>query len=508
MKRFIGVFCAVLLAATLGVAPSGTRISESKIGPRLTRVLSHVASTDTVMVWVFFKDKGPESLTRTYTRSVVSERSFARRLKVKDSASAVDSTDWPVNPAYVREIAEIVLVRHPSRWFNAVSVFATKEQIYTLSLLPIVDGIEITSRLVLQAVPDTGPARYEPEKTSEPSPYVLNYGPSLRQVEQLNIPALHDRGNNGQGVLIALMDAGFPRLDHEAFSSMKIIATYDFVEHRTDVTPSDGSGGHGTMTLSTIGGYKPGELIGPAFGATYVLARTEIERTETPVEEDNWIAAIEWADSIGVDITSTSLGYLGYDYPYDDLTWKDMNGNTALITRAADMAVSKGILVVNSAGNTPNYTVGVSGRIERDSLGRIIYLDHNTLGAPADGDSVLTAGAVDAGGGRASFSSVGPTTSNPPRIKPDVMAMGVSVYVAVPGSQRSYGRVDGTSFSCPLTAGLGAIILRDVPTATPMEIIAALHAVGSRAANPDNLYGWGIPDAVAAIEYLKKRKKP
>ncbi len=170
-------------------------------------------------------------------------------------------------------------------------------------------------------------------------------------------------------------------------------------------------------TLSTIGGYTSGTLIGPAYGASYILLRTENDSSETPFEEDKWIAGIEWADSIGVQVTSTSLGYLDYDAPYKSWTWQDMNGRTTPISRAAAMAVRKGIIVVNSAGNNgigPNFP------------------NQNTLNAPADADSVLAVGALTPAGSRASFSSVGPTTSIPPRIKPDVMAQGTSVVVADP----------------------------------------------------------------------------
>ena len=256
------------------------------------------------------------------------------------------------------------------------------------------------------------------------------------------------------------------------------------------------------MTLSAAAGYKPGQLIGPAYCASYVLARTEVATSETPVEEDNWVRAIEWADSIGIDIASTSLGYLDYD-PRDtvdgpeDWTWKDMDGNTTLITRAADMAASKGILVFNSAGNGGENPL------------------HNTLGAPADGDSIIAVGAVfgkDITGStgkilfvkkeRAFFSSVGPTTGKDPRIKPDIMAMGIYVYLAHPNDPRLYTESHGTSFACPVAAGAAALLLRDHPEATPMQIRDALRLTADNAKNPDNRYGWGVPDLVAALKYL------
>ncbi len=196
------------------------------------------------------------------------------------------------------------------------------------------------------------------------------------------------------------------------------------------------------------------------------------------------MAAIEWADSIGVQVTSTSLGYLDYNPPYTSWTWLDMNGRTTVITRVAAMAVRKGIVVVNSAGNEGFNSL------------------HNTLNAPADGDSVVAAGAVDPSGNRASFSSVGPTTANPPRIKPDVMAQGVSVLTASAYTTTGYGLSQGTSFACPLTAGVAALLVKANPTAPPMRIVEAMKLTASNAAAPDNLIGWGILNAGAALHYL------
>jgi subtilisin family serine protease len=315
----------------------------------------------------------------------------------------------------------------------------------------------------------------------------LDYGESYVQDSLINVPAVHNTGNYAQGVLIGMFDNGVRLPDHEAFDSLHIVATYDFVDHKVSVVPNNPDpsfGSHGVYTLSTIGGNKAGQLIGPAFGASYLLARTENDSSETPIEEDNWVAAMEWADSIGVDVTSTSLGYFNYEPPYESWTWEDMNGNTTVITRAADMAVARGIVVVNSAGNAGTNP------------------DHNSLVAPADGDSVLSIGAVWSTGERANFSSVGPTTSIPPRIKPDVMAQGVNVYVASGINHDGYGTVSGTSLSCPLVAGVAALIIHARPDATPVEIADAMRNTASNADAPDNQYGWGIVDAMAAIGYL------
>ena len=218
----------------------------------------------------------------------------------------------------------------------------------------------------------------------------FNYGSSFTQLNQITVPQVHDLGYTGAGVTICLMDNGFDRwTTHQVFSSMNVIATWDFVDGDADVENGNvGIGWHGISTLSLIGGFYEGQLIGPAFGADFILTRTEDNDSETPIEEDNWIAAMEWADTIGVDLTSTSLGYLVFDDSVGfNYTWQDMDGNTCRITNGADYAVSIGIFVANSAGNN-GYNAS-----------------HNTLNAPADGDSVIAVGSVTSSGSRSSFSS-------------------------------------------------------------------------------------------------------
>jgi subtilisin family serine protease len=218
--------------------------------------------------------------------------------------------------------------------------------------------------------------------------------------------------------------------------------------------------------------------VGPAFGAHFILAKTENTDSETPVEEDNWAAAAEWAESLGADVISSSLGYLEYDSPFPSYTFRDMNGQTAISTRAAEMAAARGVVVVSSAGN--------SGPDPQ----------HNTLGAPADGAHVLAIGAVTAAGTRTSFSSVGPSADG--RVKPDLAAQGQAVRVALPGTVNRYGTANGTSFSCPLTAGVVALLLQVNPGAGVDDVAAVLKATASQAAAPDNLLGWGIVNAHAA----------
>lgn len=479
------IYLSILL---IPVLCNSNAYGTGRMEPRLAYALANAGDDETVVAWVFFTDKGPAQ-SDVLPSTLVSPRSLQRRLKVRSLQTVVDYSDVPLHDGYVQSVAEMVgRIRQRSKWFNAVSVEATPRQIELLLSLPFVEHVDLVARFANDnSEVETGLIQKEASPPSTSSIYDFNYGPSLNQVQQINVPAVHNTGNYAQGVMVGVFDNGFRLPNHEAFAMMDIIATYDFVDHKVSVVPNNPSsayGSHGVNTLSTIGGNSPGHLIGPAFGATFILARTENDSSETPIEEDNWVAAIEWADSIGVDVTSTSLGYLDYTSPFPSWTWEDMNGNTTVITRAADMAVGRGILVLNSAGN------GGSNPSQ------------NTLGAPADGDSVLAIGAVTASGARSGFSSVGPTTDIPPRIKPDIMAQGSSVVVASSTNPTGYGTSQGTSFSCPLAAGAAALVLHAVPAATPMQVAAALKATASNATNPNNLMGWGIIDAQAAITYL------
>lgn len=477
------------LAAIAQLLLTSIGICSGKLTERLESCLRSRGTDNKVIAWVFFSDKGrQEALKTSVPHSVVSHRSILRRQKMRRPEGIVDYTDLPVEQSYVEALsARGAHVRQCSKWFNCASISATPAQIRQIEDLSFVTKLD----LVWRARGNPAPEATSPTKASLQNDQVLDfdYGFSIDQVSLINIPAVHNLGNYGQGVVIGDFDNGFCLLQHEAFDSLRprIIATYDFVDHKVSVVPNNpnpGFGAHGIVTLSTLAGFAPGNLIGPAFGAEFILARTENDSSETPIEEDNWLAAIEWADSVGVDVTSTSLGYLTYDPPYTSWTWQDMNGNTTLITRAADMAVAKGIVVVNSAGNNG------------------LNISHNTLNAPADGDSVITVGAVTPQGVRAGFSSVGPTTSNPPRIKPDIMATGTTIRCASATDPHAYQYQQGTSLSCPLAAGVAAMLLHARPTATPIEVANALRLTASQASVPDNLMGWGVINALAAVRYI------
>jgi hypothetical protein len=445
----------------------------------------HKPSSSEVLVWIFFTDKGSDINTlKKYHSNIVSEKSIQRRKKVIKEDNPLDITDFRVNQNYIEQIENLGLkIKRQSKWLNAISVYADREKLTQIQKLPFVTSIDVVYQLPSgKVVNDENPEFNKPSVQPE-GVHSYNYGNSFTQLQQMNVPAVHDLGIKGQGVTIAVLDAGFNRLSHEVFATMNIIAAWDFVNNDANVGDHGdmGEGSHGTQTLSTIGGFKEGKLIGPAFNSSFILAKTENTDSETPIEEDNWIAAIEWADSIGVDVSSTSLGYIDFDFPYTSYTWQSMDGNTCRITIAADLAVKKGIVVLNSAGNEGMATLT------------------NTLGAPADGDSVIAVGAVTSSGIRSSFSSVGNTVDG--RIKPDIMAMGSSVTVASPYSNTTTTTSSGTSFSCPLAAGVAALVLSHNPNLTPIQVRDALRSTASNALTPDRLMGWGIVNAMAAINF-------
>jgi len=481
----------VLVSALLILASVTYASSPAPLGKLLSRQYTAMKASDPIVVLVYFKDKGARHTSSFNDASrLLSPASIERRLRFRSPDRVIDESDYPLNSSYVESVSRMVMnVRHELKWFNAVSVTATKEEIESIRQLPFVSQVEMVGRWKKKQDEIAQPLGKEPTPPAQPlGTTSLNYGTSFNQVNTIHVPPVHDLGIFGQGVVICLMDNGFRNPLHQAFDSMVIIATHDFVDHKTSVIPNDPDatfGSHGIWTLSTIGGNFPGQLIGPAFKAHFLLTRTENDSSETPIEEDNWVAALQWADSIGVDVTSTSLGYLGFDAPYTSLTAADMNGHTAIISQAAAHGAALGIVVVNAAGNNGG----------GDGI-------HNTLNAPADADSIITAGAIDATGTRAVFSSVGPTTDIPARIKPDVMAMGVSTKAASSTDTVGYVSVSGTSFACPLSAGVAALIRSANPSLTPLQVRDAMRNTANNAATPNNLYGWGILNADSALKYF------
>jgi subtilisin family serine protease len=458
-----------LLLAVLAMGPS-PKLSDDLRGALQTH------STARETAWVFFADKGVQSASAG--RATLTPRALSRR--ALRGEVTLSPEDVPLVPTYVDAVrAGVLRLRNTSRWFNAVSVEATPDQLAALAELPFVSRLERVRRWRGQPEPVASASTVRAQSTSA---HLLDYGTSLGQLEQIRVPELHDLGADGAGVVVALLDSGFDTLGHESLAQLRIVATHDFVNGDDDVADGDvGEGSHGTATLSTIGGFQPGQLIGPAYGAFYLLAKTENTESETPVEEDNWAAAAEWAESQGADVISSSLGYVDFDPPFTGYTPAQLDGRTAISTRAAELAAERGVVVVVSVGNSG---LGAAGQ--------------GTIGAPADGAQVIAAGAVDALGVRASFSSVGPTADG--RIKPDVAAQGVGVKVALADTVNGYRFANGTSFACPLVAGAAALVIQHHQDYTPAQVAEALRRTASQAARPDTLLGHGIVDTLAAVQ--------
>ena len=445
--------------------------------PVISPSLSHL-KTSTTPVWVYFTDRGfatdqEYNNALQQARDQLLPRARWRRSKVR-SPELVAYHDLPVHQPYIRStLATGAKKRVISRYLNAISVNATPEQIQRIAEFPFVRAIDPVAR-EYRSAPDVTPSDIS---TNTPGTDPPNYGPSEDQLEQINVIAVHQAGYSGEGVLLCLLDTGY-WLEHEAFDSLRLVEAYDFINGDSIVWNEPGQDtswqhNHGTYTLSAAAGLSPGQLYGPAYHASILAGKTETIAYEEPIEEDWYVAGLEWADSLGGEIVSTSLGYK------DWYTFEDMDGNTAVTTIGVDIAVSNGIVCVTAAGN------------ERfSSWGHII--------APADADSVIACGAVNEMGIIAGFSSPGPTYDG--RIKPEVCARGVDTYCAVP-YPNEYGYVGGTSLSTPLVGGSVALILEAHPDWTPMMVREALMMTADNALAPNNDYGWGIIDVLDAIDY-------
>lgn len=413
----------------------------------------------------------------------LSAKAITRR---NNQGITINSSDLPVNPSYISQIAATgATVLYSIKWFNGVVIQTNSPSVLSaVNALPFVTSSAIVS--LQRPKKDFELIEELPASTQKTTSInsVYNYGNSLNQIEMLNGVCMHDQGFNGAGMLIAVIDAGFANVNtHTAFDSLRtnnqILGTKDF----TFIAPTDlysgSTSGHGTAVLGTMGGNKPGQLVGTAPKANYWLIRSEYAPNEYLIEEYNWAAAVEFADSVGADIINSSLGYNTFDNSTQDHTMAQLDGKTSIASKAATMCARKGMIVVNSAGNT-----GGSG------WPKITF--------PSDADSIITVGAVDASLSLANFSSTGPSADG--RIKPDVVAQGVASVVANGGG--SIGTSNGTSFSSPITAGMVACLWQASPTKKNMEIIQAIKESSTLYSNPNNQFGYGIPDFCAAKNML------
>ncbi len=431
--------------------------------------------------WIGFKDKAGTTFSVNKPEEFLSERAIERREKMN---IPIDETDLPVSPDYISAIldlgAELV---HSSKWLNGVTVkTGSLDFIGNLNQLPFVKEYEVTKNQVMEKA-----AKVAKFGSEDGNPIIDSafYGASVSQVSQINGHYLHDNGYKGEGIHIAVLDAGFTNANQlsafgSAWDNNQVLGWKDFVGFSPEVFSQHS---HGTSVWSIMAANLPGQLIGTAPGASYWLIRTEDGGSEYLIEEDNWVVGAEFADSVGVDIINASLGYSIFDDPSMNHTYQEMDGNTTRVTIAADMAVSKGILVFNSAGNSGNKA-------------------WHYITAPSDGDSVICVGAVNAEGLKASFSSFGPAADG--TVKPNVAAVGWgTAYQNIAGN---ITKGNGTSFSSPVMAGMAACLWQAYPEFSHMEIKQAIEESAHQFNNPDSLLGYGIPDFKAASDWLQAQR--
>jgi hypothetical protein len=438
--------------------------------------------------FIYFKDKGAKtSLNKAsveYNAALnnFSEKAVERRKAVLGEDNIITYEDLPVCRDYTDSLENmgIKIIRRLS-WLNSVSVNLTDEQFKETTKLPFVDKIEKVKTIKFN-------------RNEEPGNDILNkaaisadtssYGVSYTQLKMSGIPEVHAAGITGSGVLVGFLDSGFDWKRHESLKNAKVEGEYDFVfndsvtaNQTADAKKQDE---HGTKVFSVVGGFKPGSFEGAAFDASFLLAKTENVATETKVEEDNYAAALIWMEQKGVDITSSSLGYTEFDDESDSYTYRDMDGKTAISTIALEHAFKLGVITVTAAGN--------------EGENKWYYIS-----APGDGKNAITVGAVNSSDQLAKFSSRGPTYDG--RIKPEVTALGVSVYGAVSGTTAGYSPSNGTSLATPIVCGVVTLLKSAYPYLLNTQVRKILMETSDNASSPNNDIGYGLVSAAKAVSY-------
>lgn len=427
--------------------------------------------------WVYFNAK-PNS--QTYYDSpllMLTQRALDRRTRQN---IALDFKDIPIETAYINQIkaSSGITVMAQSKWLNALHIRGTQADINAFKLLSFVSKVDFANKSLNLTGRKIASEKVKATNKKLETAVNYSYGVSANQIQMLNGQILHEQNYTGSGKIIAVLDAGFPGVNTASTfqrlrDNNKILGGYDYVLRNPDFYTGVS---HGTEVLSTMGGYKENTLVGTAPDAFYYLFITEDDESENPVEESLWVEAAEKADRLGADIITTSLGYFEYDNPNYSHIYSDMNGATNFISRGAEIAFSKGMIVVASAGN------------EGDAL-------EKHIGAPADAVSVITVGSVTATKALSSFSSIGPSYDQ--RIKPDVMAQGTAAVISDVSGNIS--TINGTSFSCPLMAGAIACLWQAFPNKTNKEIRQLVLQSSDRYLSPDVQYGYGIPNFSLAL---------
>lgn len=432
-----------------------------------------VQAQDTFMYRLQLKDKGSPSFSVNEPEKFLSEKSIERRNR---QGFKIDHLDLPIDPAYFEAITETgASIRTYSKWVNTIVVDISNLDILpSLQKLPFVDSLYCVWKGSMPKVDKAGDPDENIFNKRKLRNNINSYGSAFTQISLNNGHLLHDAGYRGSGMSIAIMDGGFINADIlDYFEKEKIVEVKSFNHEVTD--PLRSGSDHGTKVLSCMLANKTGEMIGTAPQSEYYLFRTEVSENEFPVEEDYWIAALEYADSIGVDIISTSLGYNSFDDSEMNHSLSQLDGKSVPMSKAAGLAASRGMLLFLSAGNE-----GAK--------------DWAKIMIPADADNVITVGSVMNDSARSYFSSQGPTADN--RVKPDAMSMGTQTTLIA-----SDGRIvlaNGTSYATPVLAGLGACLWEALPDLTSYEMIELIRKSGNKFLNPDPLMGYGITDIYKA----------
>jgi serine protease AprX len=433
--------------------------------------------------WVYLKDKPNSATFLQNPLQMLSQRSLDRRTIQNIS---LDLKDVPIDVTYYNQLKNNVniTILGKSKWLNAVHIQGVESAIKALlNTYSFIESIEFADRSLNPNAKNIGKKiiAVHQNKFSETSTD-FNYGNAENQIKMLRGDFLHQQNFTGKGMQIAIIDAGFPNVNSlDAFQRIRdnnqILGGYNFADRNTEFYTRNN---HGTHVLSTIAGYLENQFTGTAPDAKFYLFISEIAETETVLEETLWVEAAERADSLGVNVINTSLGYTTFDNPNYSHTYADMDGKTTFISRGAEIGSSRGMILVNAAGNEGN-----------DAW--------KYIGAPADADAVFSIGAVNSAGNIASFSSFGPTSDQ--RIKPDVLAQGVSSAI-INYSSGNVSTSNGTSFSSPIMAGVVACFWQSFPNKTNLEIMDLIRKSADRFNNPTNQYGYGIPDFEAAYHQV------
>lgn len=433
---------------------------------------------------VFFSDKENVQVSIDNPISILTQEAIDRKAMHN---IPIDARDVPVTPSYIAEVknATGITVLAKSKWMNCIYVQGTQSNIEALLDLSFVNEVEwLDKDLNTFPVPDsngTAPDKFELENLN--TRIVYNYGDAANQIEMIRGDFLHEQDFTGEGMIIAVLDSGFPNVEgNPAFAHIidenRLLGTFDFFSRTTDVT---GTGSHGARTFSDIGGLMDGDFVGTAPDASFYLFRTEYGPDENPREEAWWVAGLERADSLGVDVINTSLGYQDYDNAKYDHSYEDLDGQTTFAARGANIAFAKGMLLITSGGNDGN--------------------GFGTVGTPADAPGLLAIGAVNSEGAYVSFSSRGPTVDG--RVKPDVMVQGQDAAVVDQNGNVTFN--NGTSFSSPILAGSITCLWQSRPEVRNGRIMQVVRESAHLYDNPTNQMGYGIPnfeDAYNALQLL------